>query len=877
MAATAPEEAEGWAEDPAGPSVFDSAEYVAHHLREVQAAHAWALRSLQRLVQQVAQSKRETRTVDPQVAVWLDETVAAMKEAEQERDTVVRALETPKDVQRVNGRWWTRQALADGVVACFLDLPQRDMRTLSISQACHRFHTKFGSTPKEVHNRFPGPKLQQFLATLPALEQNDGERRWEKEIFTRRLLEGVPALKYNGLYERTHILVGEDGVQRLQNANVFIAGVGGVGGWVAEALARAGVGALTVVDFDTVDHTNKNRQLLALDSTLGRNKAVVMAERIKDINPACCVTAVQEMITHDNVHDLLGAQRYSAVVDCIDLIVYKAELLATAYHMCLPTFTSCGAGGKLDPAALRVGDVLQTQGADVWSSFTRRLRDQLVARGVKEGGITAVYTTDISSNPLTPEHVAGENFRPRSTNGTVSFIPPLFGFALAGAVVNFLLTDGPLLFRLPQPTPLPPAGPPQNRRHGRHQHRSPAPSEPSAPEPDEPVDAASPDAGGEGPERLSRAAGADGTLPEDVERRLRALRALVGRTPLLRVTCQYQRRQFYIYCKWEGQQLTGSTKDRVALQMVEDAYRAGLIDRRTEIVEASSGSTGVALASVGAALGNPVTIVIPDSASRERMALLHGYGAKIIPVPVEKSKSRLQCCIDFAEAYTQQRPTQRWQPRQFASPANVKAHCDSTAPEILEALQRHGLQPSAFIAGVGTGGTVLGVGRGLRRVLGRSVQVHPLAIEGCPIRSTPVRQRIAGLVEGLVPEALQEELEGRAPERTLDEVVEVADGDAILMAQRIAGSLGLGVGLSSGANLVGAIKVFLRQPPGVPAAEADDGGRGALLGPLPGDPVVVTVFCDCNKKYLTTDLIGREAALPGYLTPDVRLLALDVL
>ena len=861
----------------------DCPEFLALHIQEIQKAHAWALKSLCRVLLQVRQSHKEGNGVDKDVAALLHETIKSMKEAEADRDTILKAVDgSDKNIQRVSGRWWTPQAFADGLVSCFLDLPQRDMRTLTTSQVCHKFHAKFGIKPKDVADRFEGPRVMQFLAALPSLEHSKDKKT--KDKYTRRLSEGVSALKYNGIYERPHIILGDEGVQRLQQANVLVVGCGGVGGWVAESIARAGVGAMTVIDFDTVDLTNKNRQLLALESTLGQNKAQAMANRIKDINPACVVTALEDMVTHENVVELLTAGNFTVVIDCIDTIAHKVALLTAAYYLCLPTFTSCGAAGKIDPMLLRVADILQTQGADVWSSFTRRLREELIARGVKEGGIRAVFSVEPSCAPLVPENVAGEKYRPRSTNGTISYIPPLFGFVLAGAVVNFLLAGGGFIFNRPQATP---ADIKSIEASWKERKRTAADARTASS--DAHTDAGAPSGATEAqsgavadsstahtaqslqaaasPSATSTTGGVNPAVQDSgcSAKRFDTLRRLIGNTPLLRVNCRYNGHTFSVFCKLEAKQLTGSLKDRVALQILRDAYADGSVTEGTEIVEASSGCTGVALASVGAVLGHKVTIVIPDSVSRERMALLYAYGANIIPVPVEGSKSRLQSCLDFAKAYTSEAGGNRWQPRQFESVANVTAHQQSTGPEIVEALRRHGLEVTGFVAGVGTGGTVVGVGQCLKAEVGPNVAVHPLAIAECPMEGGYGRQRIQGLVEGFVPDILRKAMD--ESQGLLDPLLRVSDGDAILMAQKIARCLGLGVGMSSGANLIGAIQLWRRQH----EASAASGT------PSDTGPVIATIFCDCNKKYLTTDLIGKEIPQNDYLTPDVELLDFEVL
>ncbi|KAH8606214.1 putative ThiF family [Trypanosoma vivax] len=157
------------------------------------------------------------------------------------------------------------------------------------------------------------------------------------------------------IYERTQIIVGDVGVRRLQRVNVFLAGVGGVGGHCAEALVRGGVGRITICDHDVVSSTNKNRQLVALDSTVGESKVSVLARRLQDINAHCQVTALDALLLPEDMEDILTRQRYDYVVDCIDSVECKVALLSTSVRLGLRTYAACGAGGRVDPSHISVG------------------------------------------------------------------------------------------------------------------------------------------------------------------------------------------------------------------------------------------------------------------------------------------------------------------------------------------------------------------------------------------------------------------------------------------------------------------------------------------------------------------------------------------
>lgn len=232
-------------------------------------------------------------------------------------------------------------------------------------------------------------------------------------------------------FERTEILIGAEGVARLARKHVFLAGLGGVGSWCAEALARAGVGALTLVDMDAVAVSNVNRQLPALLSTVGRQKTAVMAERIRDINPDCRLTVLDTFIDPDNVAGLLPADA-AYVVDCIDSLNCKVALIATAYGRGIPVAASMGAGNKLDPGRVRIADIAKTQG----DALAREVRHRLRRMGIAEGILT-VYSDEPGRPPRPPEPTS--HGRARAVNGTISYLPPLFGLMLAGAVVQRLL------------------------------------------------------------------------------------------------------------------------------------------------------------------------------------------------------------------------------------------------------------------------------------------------------------------------------------------------------------------------------------------------------------------------------------------------------
>jgi len=237
----------------------------------------------------------------------------------------------------------------------------------------------------------------------------------------------------NPLFERTHILIGDEGISRLQASHIFLAGMGGVGSFTAEALARMGVGKLTLIDHDIVSESNMNRQLIALHSTVGIAKAEVMAKRIQDINPDCEVNIIKEFLTPDTIPPLLD-QHFDVVVDAIDSMSSKTTLLEVAWRNKIAVFSSMGAGGKLDPTLIQTGDLMDTS----MCKLAKQLRGHLRRRGVKRG-IQTVYSIEATLPPLPPESVG--RGRPRAVNGTVSYMPSIFGLTLAGMVVNHIIGD----------------------------------------------------------------------------------------------------------------------------------------------------------------------------------------------------------------------------------------------------------------------------------------------------------------------------------------------------------------------------------------------------------------------------------------------------
>lgn len=327
--------------------------------------------------------------------------------------------------------------------------------------------------------------------------------------------------------------------------------------------------------------------------------------------------------------------------------------------------------------------------------------------------------------------------------------------------------------------------------------------------------------------------------------RFQSISYLIGNTPLLAIEFKYKGKPRKLYAKAENLNMTGSIKDRMAFHIIKKAYERGNIKEGAEIIEATSGNTGISFSAIGRAIGHKVIIFMPNWLSRERIELIRSLGAKINLVT--KEEGGFLGSISLAENYAISHDN-TFLPRQFSNEDNIFAHYTATGPEIWWQLQIHSVKPDAFIAGVGTGGTIMGVGKYLKE-MNHKVKIHPLEPANSPTLSNGYRigkHRIQGISDEFIPPIIDLNF--------LDEVVDVDDGDGIIMAQKLAAELGIGVGISSGANFIGALKV---------------------QNELGDDAVVVTIFPDDNKKYLSTDLLKDEPIKDDFLSKDVELIGFD--
>lgn len=231
--------------------------------------------------------------------------------------------------------------------------------------------------------------------------------------------------------ERTELLIGKEALVKLKNSHVLVVGLGGVGSYAAETLVRAGLGKITIIDGDDVDPTNKNRQLQALDSTVGLQKAEVLKDRFLDINPSLQVIVKDDFMEPELMHTFLLENQFDFVMDCIDSITPKMTLILTLRGMKMPFISSMGAGGKLDPSKIRITDVNKTRAC----KFAQQVRKMLKNKGI-DRGVLCVYSEEIQ-----PKHslrmTDGTKYK-KSFYGTISYMPAMFGMTMAAEVIKRL-------------------------------------------------------------------------------------------------------------------------------------------------------------------------------------------------------------------------------------------------------------------------------------------------------------------------------------------------------------------------------------------------------------------------------------------------------
>ena len=232
-------------------------------------------------------------------------------------------------------------------------------------------------------------------------------------------------------YKRTEILLGKKELEKLRESSVLVVGLGGVGSYAAEFLVRSGIGKLTIVDSDIVEKTNINRQIQALHSTIGKNKAIVLGKRLKDINPDLNLTIITNYLDENEIKRVLSIGDYDYVVDAIDTLTPKVLLIYHTLEKGYPLISAMGTGGKLDPTQIKIVDFSQTYG----DKFARHLRKKLHKLGIYSG-FKAVF----SAEPIKPCSLIYVNERNKKTSlGTIVFVPALFGLYCSYTVINDII------------------------------------------------------------------------------------------------------------------------------------------------------------------------------------------------------------------------------------------------------------------------------------------------------------------------------------------------------------------------------------------------------------------------------------------------------
>lgn len=292
----------------------------------------------------------------------------------------------------------------------------------------------------------------------------------------------------------------------------------------------------------------------------------------------------------------------------------------------------------------------------------------------------------------------------------------------------------------------------------------------------------------------------------------------IGNTPMIKIRYKYNENKNWFYTKLEFYNLTGSIKDRVAYYILSKAYQDGTLKKGMEIVEATSGNTGISLSALGSFLGNPVHIFMPDWVSKERLNLMKMYNAKV--TLISREKGGFKKAVEEAKEYAEE--NNAFLANQFSNQNNILAHYETTGQEILNTL---GDKIGGFVSGIGTGGTLVGTAKKLKE-FDSKIKVYALEPDKMPLLSQNKiigNHKIEGIGDDFIPDIVDKNI--------IDEIITVNDDDSINMARKIAKNLGIGVGISSGANMI-----------------------ASIIAKEKNDKEIVTVFPDDNKKYITTDL-----------------------
>ncbi|CAM3357769.1 ThiF family adenylyltransferase [Elizabethkingia occulta] len=234
--------------------------------------------------------------------------------------------------------------------------------------------------------------------------------------------------------ERTELLIKEAGIEKLKKSNILIVGMGGVGSFAAEFIARSGVGNLTIVDGDIIDITNINRQLPAIHSTVGDDKVELMARRILDINPELNLTRINEFLNPERMEEVIQAGNFDYILDCIDSVSPKLALIKAARKNKIKIISCMGAGGKLDPSKVMVRDISKTRNCYLAKQVRKRLKKEGINKGFR-----CVFSTEIQREDSL-KMTDGSNYK-KSFYGTISYMPAIFGLYAASEVIRYLIQD----------------------------------------------------------------------------------------------------------------------------------------------------------------------------------------------------------------------------------------------------------------------------------------------------------------------------------------------------------------------------------------------------------------------------------------------------
>ena len=310
---------------------------------------------------------------------------------------------------------------------------------------------------------------------------------------------------------------------------------------------------------------------------------------------------------------------------------------------------------------------------------------------------------------------------------------------------------------------------------------------------------------------------------------------LIGNTPMIKINTKYNGKITSVFAKLEYYNYTGSIKDRLANYIIKESYKSGMLKKGMPIVEATSGNTGIAFAALGAYYGHPVHIFMPDWASVERINIMKLYGAKVYLVSKEDGgfKEAIKRADELALEINGFRPDQ------FNNSMNIDAHYNGTGKEIVESLDKI----DAFVSGIGTGGTLIGIAKKLKEKF-KNIKIVALEPKQLPILSKGITDgihKIEGIGDDFIPNIVDRDI--------IDDVVTIDDRDAINMARILARKFGLGVGISSGANLIASV--------------------------LTGEDSVVTIFADDFKKYLSTDLVKDIELDDGLISNKIEILSIE--